>query len=263
MGRRADIRAAGVRLWCSFQIRSESERQGYTDQMSQDRHHSLVTATMKPITCLLAVTASLALAAPVHAQVDCSDWNTAVFFEAAEVSDVTRCLQAGANLEARDGSGYTPLHWAAHFGNVEAVEALLAAGADPNAQDRGFFTPLHNAASSGNVKTVMVLLEAGAYLEARFVDGGPPLHVAKTAEVVTALLEAGADPHTRTRYGVTPLHAAQSAGVVTALVEAGVDPNVRTTEGGSTPLHSAASAEVVTALLGSGRRSGGARCKRR
>ena len=147
---------------------------------------------------------AVALATPVYAQGDCADWNTAAFFEAAEVSDVTRCLQMGANLDARDADGTTPLHWAASFGTADTVTALLVAGADPDVQDEFFVTPLHNAASSGNVKTVMALLEAGAYLEARFVDGGPPLHVAKTAEVVMALLVAGADPHTRTRYGVTP-----------------------------------------------------------
>ena len=92
---------------------------------------------MKPITCLLAFTAALVIATPVYPQVDCTDWNTAAFFEVAEVSDVTRCLQAGANLEGRDGlSGFTPLHYAAQLRTtIEYVTALLAAGADPNARD--------------------------------------------------------------------------------------------------------------------------------
>ena len=64
----------------------------------------------KSITIIVAAVVAVALAAPAHAQVDCADWNTGAFFEAAEVSDVTRCLQVGADLEARrDGSGYTPV----------------------------------------------------------------------------------------------------------------------------------------------------------
>ena len=105
-----------------FPIRSESEREGYTDHMSQDRHHSLGT------------------------QVDCADWNTETFFEAAEVSDVIRCLQAGANLEARNEYGSTPLHGAK---TGEAVTALLEAGADLMARDNDGSTPLHEAARFG------------------------------------------------------------------------------------------------------------------
>ena len=72
-----------------------------------------------------AATVALALAVTAHAQVDCADWNTAAFFEAAEVSDVTRCLQMGAAPEVRNEFGYTPLHSAAWSGAGEAVTALL------------------------------------------------------------------------------------------------------------------------------------------
>ena len=68
---------------------------------------------MKPRTCFVAVYVALALVAPAHAQIDCAAWNTKSFFLAAEVSDVTRCLQEGADLEARGCDGLTPLHWAA------------------------------------------------------------------------------------------------------------------------------------------------------
>ena len=68
---------------------------------------------MKPRTCFVAAYVALALVAPAHAQIDCAAWNTEAYFEAAEVSDVTRCLQAGMDLEARSESGSTPLHTAA------------------------------------------------------------------------------------------------------------------------------------------------------
>ena len=93
---------------------------------------------MNPIAYLMTAIVAVALGAcgngakaPLHAQADCADWNTESFFEAAEVSDVTRCLQAGMDPEARAEWSLTPLHWAAHFGKAEAIEALIAAGGEP------------------------------------------------------------------------------------------------------------------------------------
>ena len=121
-------------------------------------------AIMKPINCLVMATVAVVFVAPVQAQVDCANWNTSDFFKATEVSDMTRCLQAGADPNARTGNGQTPLHFAAGNGTAEAVATLLNAGADPNA---------------------------------RTVVGNTPLHFAEHAEPVAALLEAGADPAAR------------------------------------------------------------------
>ena len=62
---------------------------------------------MKPRTCLVAVYVALGLAATLHVQADCTDWGTLAFFKAAEISDVTRCLQAGLDPQARNEFGNT------------------------------------------------------------------------------------------------------------------------------------------------------------
>ena len=181
-----------------------------------------------------AATVALALAVPAHAQVDCADWNTAAFFEAAEVSDVTRCLQMGAAPDARDKDGKSPLHFTTDNGSAEAVTALLDAGADLDVWDRTGFTPLHRAAAQGSAEVVTALLDAGAAPNVRGETGMTPLHGAGTAGAVTALLDAGADLDARAVNGMTPLHFAAENGyaeAVATLLEEGADSNVRDNDG--------------------------------
>ena len=213
--------------------------------------------SQESIAIIVAAIVTVALAAPVHAQVDCADWNTAAFFEVAGVLDVTRCLQIGADPDARDKDGKSPLHFATDNGSAEAVMALLDASADHDVWDRSGFTPLHRAAAHGNAEAVTALLDAGADPNIRGEAGMTPLHGAGTAGAVAALIEAGADPNAGDELGWTPLHLAARSGTgetVTALVEAGADPNAGG-ESGVTPLHLAArsgTGETVIALVEAG-----------
>ena len=159
----------------------------------------------------------------------CADWNKLFFFQNTEVSDVRRCLQAGADPN-RSSGGMTPLHVVK---TAETMTALIEAGGDPNARTKNGWTPLHWAVFEGRAEVVPALLEAGADPNVRGKYGNTPLHIAAshaTAEVVRALLEAGGDPNTQSKGDDTPLHAAARGGtaeVVMALLEAGADPAVR------------------------------------
>ena len=133
------------------------------------------------------------------AAIDCANWNSNEYFEAATAAGVTDCLRSGADLEARAEDGSTPLHVAAvHTANPAVITALLDAGADLEARSEGGITPLHLAAmSNANPAVITALVNVGADLKARSEGGLTPLHLAaaRTANpaVITALVDVGAD----------------------------------------------------------------------
>ena len=73
------------------------------------------------------------------------------------------------------------------------VERLIAAGADVQAANLGGFTPLHTACENDSLPAVEALLAApGTDLNAASGDGSTPLHLAKSKAVALALVRAGA-----------------------------------------------------------------------
>ena len=141
------------------------------------------------------------------------------------------------SIGARDGFGYTPLHWAAVRGHWEALEMLVAEGAEVNALGGDGGTPLHLAAHHDRPDMVRLLLEEGADLAVQNQWGRTPLHVAarRNCDLVAALLlSRGADPNATTREGWTPLHVAEMAGhprVRDLLLAHGSDPDRRDEQG--------------------------------
>ena len=79
---------------------------------------------------------------------------------------------AGANLEATDRHGYSPLHHAASSKSVELVSLLVQARVNVDATGNGGVTALHLAGRRGAADCVEVLLAAGASLDARLSPSG-------------------------------------------------------------------------------------------
>jgi ankyrin repeat protein len=120
----------------------------------------------------------------------------------------------------------------------DVVEYLLSAGADVNASDKYGYTPLmvsHEPIMAG------LLLDAGAKIDQRDNNGGSALMWPSTAEMIKFLVSRGANIETRDDKGKTALmrvaeghyargHATLN-GNLTALLECGADINARDNQG--------------------------------
>lgn len=88
----------------------------------------------------------------------------------------------GANVHlAEGGESLTALHFAAREAREDLVRVLLAAGADVNAQDSLGYTPLHHVVTAANSEPTLVslLLEHGADSNKKENRGLSPIDLAK------------------------------------------------------------------------------------
>jgi ankyrin repeat protein len=108
---------------------------------------------------------------------------------------------------------------AAKQGDVRQIRAQLQAGADMNARDGGQRTALLHAVRGGQLAAVRALIEAGAALDIRDQDGGTALmEAARRKEAMPALdlVAAGADVNVADKNGWTALMLAAKEGTLAA-----------------------------------------------
>ena len=106
------------------------------------------------------------------------------------------------------------IHDAAHSGNIEAVKKHLAAGADVNAIDHEGNTPLHHAVYNDQTEIIRLLIDKGAEVNgkrkaANHEKGVAPLHTAtwrSTIETIEFLIDNGADVNMKRADGAIALH---------------------------------------------------------
>jgi ankyrin repeat protein len=198
---------------------------------------------------------------------------------------VDTLLRAGAEADAMNHEGTTPLHEAAYNGHADVIRMLLDAGANadgtpPLGAEIALASKSLTAALRLNCGALFGCGGAGAAAAAERDDGGgagkgggargergargaaggsTPLHwavrraaVAGSVEAVGLLLAAGACVDAADGTGETPLHKAAHNGdaeVCERLLEAGASLEARNRTGG-TPLRSAAAAgQVVTCMV--------------
>lgn len=135
---------------------------------------------------------------------------------------VETLLNNGADIEARNEDGSTPLDWAAAFAQTDILKLLIRRGAKTWVTDRYGNTPLISAACECAVSTMnsayevtRILLDQGANVNARNKEGRTALMMGSgmtgDAAVLNLLLKNGADPQTKDHKGNTALSLARQS----------------------------------------------------
>ena len=129
---------------------------------------------------------------------------------------------------------------AARLGRTDVLPALLIAGADIDAYDPRGFTPLILASYNGHAEATALLLDHGADSDrgdgARGNTALMGVAFKGHAGIAERLLEAGADPHRTNKAGQTALMMAALFGhnaIVDRLLDAGSDPHALDAAGNS------------------------------
>lgn len=132
----------------------------------------------------------------------------------SEAVDVVReLIDRGANVnfsvvENNDTRGRTALMNASNQGNKVLLKMLLDAGADPSAFERHGWSPIHYSARRGDIEALEIYQRHGVDLDLRSMNcecrGETPLMIAArfgNVATINKLIELGADPRAKDSYG--------------------------------------------------------------
>ena len=156
-----------------------------------------------------------------------------------QVDIITHLLASGADKDASDCQGWSALHIAVRHGLTKVVTHLLNHRLDVDKRTGSDESAGHIALKHGHVALVDVLLNYGMNLETRDDQAETMLHYAARlpgAQVVDKLATRGALLQAKNNSGWCALHIAADQGnleAIQALISHGCDIDVRDNDGGS------------------------------
>lgn len=118
-------------------------------------------------------------------------------------------------IQSTDGSGNTPLHYAAEWKLVNAITLLVEKGADTNARNANGETPIYNGVKMDNPAVIETLVAKGAQYNIRDYLGNTPLHACVRWDSINAikrLFVLGANLNAQNIAGKSPLAEAARTG---------------------------------------------------
>lgn len=150
-------------------------------------------------------------------------------------------IEAGANVNTINPYGYTPLHWAARYGDVLLVQEFVKRGANVVVENDHGSTPLHLAVMNGNWNVVIYFGSIGMNMNIRNRQNQAPIHeiVHQPFQVVEALVKWGAEVDARDGQRWTALHHAayyNRSDAFQALLCHGADASLKAQIGGKGPM---------------------------
>lgn len=152
-------------------------------------------------------------------------------------SEIERLIKEGADIDAENAEGATPLYFAILNKRTEAVKTLLKLGADVNKISFRGETPLLLSIFNQDIKTAEVLIRGGAEINYQNKALVTPIHYASVYglfDFVDLLLYYDAGIDNKDEDGTTPLMAAIWAGypdVADILIQNGANMEARDNEG--------------------------------
>jgi len=171
--------------------------------------------------------------------------------------DTQGWLITSRTITATDGSGNTALHYAVEWGLKKAALSLIEKGANPEAKNANGETPLFSAAKTNDPAMTALIVKGGSSIKARDNFGSSPLHTAVRWDAdasVRELVQLGIDVNAQNVAGKSALSEAVLAGKLSTaklLIDSGADINASDNTGRTILMDAIRSrnADVIAMLL--------------